>query len=87
VHRGTSARLTIDIDLATEPNRAQLRPTQASADMIGGDVTGSAGDRDTHPAPSVGWGQRSIPTASRHARPPTALIDQEALSNDLPLSV
>ncbi len=53
VRRGTSVRLTIDIDLANGPNWAQFQPSLARVDVIAGDVTGPAGDRDTFTAPAT----------------------------------
>jgi hypothetical protein len=53
VRRGTPTRLTIDIDLANGPNWAQFQPTLARVDVIVGEVTGPAGDRDTFSAPTA----------------------------------
>jgi PHP domain len=53
VRRGTPVRLTIDIDLANGPNGAQFPPTLARVDVIVGEVTGPAGDRDTFAAPTA----------------------------------
>jgi hypothetical protein len=51
VRRGTPADLVITIDLADGPNWAQFVPALARVDVIQGDVTGPAADRDTITAP------------------------------------
>ncbi|RSM91516.1 histidinol-phosphatase [Kibdelosporangium aridum] len=48
---GTQVELVITIDLATQPNWAQFVPRLARVDVIQGDVTGPAADRDTFTAP------------------------------------
>ncbi|MGH3767840.1 MAG: PHP domain-containing protein [Pseudonocardiaceae bacterium] len=53
VRRGAPVRLSIDIDLANGPNWGQFQPTLARVDVIAGDVTGPAGDRDTFAAPTA----------------------------------
>ncbi|MDT7712386.1 MAG: hypothetical protein QOG46_1075 [Pseudonocardiales bacterium] len=53
VRRGTPTRLTIDIDLANGPNWAQFQPTLARVDVIVGQVTGPASDRNTFSAPTA----------------------------------
>lgn len=53
VRRGGSAMLTIDVALANGPNWAQFGPTLARIDVIRGDVTGPAADRDTFTAPTA----------------------------------
>jgi hypothetical protein len=47
VRQGTTVELVIDIDLANGPNWAQFVPTLARVDVIQGDVTGAASDRDS----------------------------------------
>lgn len=53
VRRGTPVELTIDITLANAPNWAQFVPTLARVDVIAGDVTGPAADRDTFSTPAT----------------------------------
>jgi hypothetical protein len=53
VRRGTAVDLVISIDLANGPNWAQFVPTLARLDVIQGDVTGPAADRDTFVAPDT----------------------------------
>jgi hypothetical protein len=45
--------LVIEIALATEPNWAQFVPALARIDVIQGDVTGTAADKDAFVAPST----------------------------------
>ncbi|MFC0106031.1 PHP domain-containing protein [Kibdelosporangium aridum] len=49
--RGTQVELVVTIDLAAQPNWAQFVPQLARVDVIQGDVTGPAADRDTFVAP------------------------------------
>jgi hypothetical protein len=49
--RGSTLELVVTIDLATQPNWAQFVPRLAKVDVIQGDVTGPAADRDTIAAP------------------------------------
>jgi hypothetical protein len=53
VRRGTPVELTVIIDLANGPNWAQFAPELARVDVIQGDVTGTAADRDTFTAPNT----------------------------------
>jgi hypothetical protein len=53
VGRRASVMLTIDIELADLPNWAQFQPTLARIDVIRGDITGPAADRDTFTAPTA----------------------------------
>lgn len=53
VRRGAPVQLSIDIDLANGPNWAQFQPTLARVDVIAGDVTGPAGNRDSFTAPTA----------------------------------
>lgn len=53
VRRGTKVELVIDIDLAHMPNWAQFVPTLARVDVIAGDVTGPASDRDVFTTPAT----------------------------------
>ncbi|MBI0381970.1 histidinol-phosphatase, partial [Streptomyces albiflaviniger] len=51
VSRGTRVRLDVDIALANGPNWAGFVPKLARVDVIQGEVTGAADDRDTFAAP------------------------------------
>ncbi|GAA1983032.1 histidinol-phosphatase [Catenulispora subtropica] len=51
--RGDRVQLTMVIDLAAGPNWAQFVPQLARVDVIQGDVTGPAGDRDAFKAPNT----------------------------------
>ncbi|MGW4080194.1 PHP domain-containing protein [Streptomyces asiaticus] len=51
VERGTRVRLDVDIALANGPNWAGFVPKLARVDVIQGEVTGVADDRDTFAAP------------------------------------
>jgi hypothetical protein len=53
VARGTDVTLTIEIALADGPNWAQFVPELARVDVIRGDVTGEAADRDAFTAPTA----------------------------------
>ncbi|GAA0960831.1 PHP domain-containing protein [Virgisporangium aurantiacum] len=53
VRRGSSVELTIDIDLATTPNWAQILPVLTRVDVIAGAVTGPAADKDVFTAPGT----------------------------------
>jgi hypothetical protein len=53
VKKGTSVRLTVDIALADGPNWAGFVPKLARVDVIQGDVTGEAADKDTFTAPTA----------------------------------
>jgi len=53
VRKGQKVELVIDIDLAGGPNWSQFQPTLARVDVIQGDVTGPAADRDTFTAPNT----------------------------------
>jgi hypothetical protein len=53
VRRGAEVDLVISIDLANGPNWAQFVPTLARVDVIAGDVTGKAADRDGFVAPTA----------------------------------
>ncbi|WP_049570212.1 histidinol-phosphatase [Nonomuraea sp. SBT364] len=46
VRRGSAVELVIEITLATQPNWAQFVPRLARVDVIQGDVTGPAADKD-----------------------------------------
>jgi hypothetical protein len=52
-HRGSVVDLEIVIDLANTPNWAQFVPTLARVDLIAGEVTGPAADRDVFTAPKT----------------------------------
>jgi hypothetical protein len=51
--RGSAVSLEINIDLATTPNWAQFIPKLARVDLIVGDVTGPAADKDIFNAPKT----------------------------------
>jgi hypothetical protein len=51
VRRGTPVELTIEIDLADQPNWAEFVPTLARVDLIAGAVTGPVSDPDAFTAP------------------------------------
>jgi hypothetical protein len=53
VTRGTEVTLSIGIALADRPNWAQFLPKLARVDVIQGEVTGEAADRDTFTAPTA----------------------------------
>ena len=53
VRRGAEVDLVISIDLANGPNWAQFVPQLARVDVITGDVTGPATDRDGFAAPTA----------------------------------
>jgi hypothetical protein len=53
VKRGAAIELAVTIDLAHQPNWAQFVPRLARVDVIRGDVTGKAADRDTFSAPTA----------------------------------
>jgi hypothetical protein len=53
VRRGRQVDLVIDIALAGGPNWAQFVPALARVDVIQGDVTGAASDRDTFTTPNT----------------------------------
>ncbi|MEV0170226.1 PHP domain-containing protein [Streptomyces sp. NPDC050803] len=53
VHKGTNVTLTVDIALAGGPNWAGFLPKLARVDVIQGDVTGAAADKDTFAAPTA----------------------------------
>jgi hypothetical protein len=53
VRRGSQVDLVVDIALAGGPNWAQFVPTLARVDVIQGDVTGPASDKDTLAAPAT----------------------------------
>jgi hypothetical protein len=53
VRRGTRVELTISIDLANTPNWAQFVPALSRVDVIAGDVTGPAADRDVFTTPAT----------------------------------
>jgi len=53
VRRGTEVDLVISVDLANGPNWAQFVPLLARVDVIAGDVTGPAADRDGFAAPTA----------------------------------
>jgi hypothetical protein len=53
VRRGAAVDLVITIDLANGPNWSQFVPALARVDVIQGDVTGPAADRDTLVAPNT----------------------------------
>ncbi|GGS52924.1 PHP domain-containing protein [Streptomyces griseoviridis] len=53
VKKGTRVTLGVDVALAGGPNWAGFQPTLARVDVIQGDVTGEAEDRDTFTAPSA----------------------------------
>jgi hypothetical protein len=51
VRRGATVEVSIKVTMAGTPNFAQFVPTLARVDMITGDVTGAAPDRDTFATP------------------------------------
>ncbi|MFD5625147.1 PHP domain-containing protein [Streptomyces sp. NPDC127072] len=53
VKKGTKVTLTVDIALADGPNWAGFVPKLARVDVIQGDVTGPAADKDTLSAPTA----------------------------------
>ncbi|MFJ4845041.1 MULTISPECIES: PHP domain-containing protein [unclassified Streptomyces] len=53
IRRGDKVDLILEIDLANGPNWAQFVPTLARVDVIQGDVTGRASDKDTFAAPTA----------------------------------
>jgi hypothetical protein len=53
VRRGTKVELVIEIELPGGPNWAQFTPSLARVDVIQGDVTGKASDKDTFVAPKT----------------------------------
>ena len=53
VKKGTRVSLTVDVALAGGPNWAGFVPTLARVDVIQGDVTGEARDKDTFTAPTA----------------------------------
>lgn len=53
VRKGTRVTLTVDLGLAGGPNWAGFLPKLARVDVIQGDVTGAAADRDTLTAPTA----------------------------------
>ncbi|MFC9846658.1 PHP domain-containing protein [Streptomyces sp. NPDC060223] len=53
VKKGTKVTLTVDIALADTPNWAGFVPKLARVDVIQGDVTGPATDKDTFSAPTA----------------------------------
>jgi hypothetical protein len=53
VKKGTRVTLTVDVALAGGPNWAGFVPTLARVDVIQGDVTGEARDKDTFTAPTA----------------------------------
>ncbi|MEV5341993.1 PHP domain-containing protein [Streptomyces sp. NPDC052676] len=53
VRKGTRVTLTVDVALAGGPNWAGFVPTLARVDVIQGDVTGEARDKDTFTAPTA----------------------------------
>ncbi|MEV5319449.1 PHP domain-containing protein [Streptomyces sp. NPDC052687] len=53
VKKGTRVTLTADVALAGGPNWAGFVPTLARVDVIQGDVTGEARDKDTFTAPTA----------------------------------
>ncbi|MFV0132971.1 PHP domain-containing protein [Streptomyces sp. HMX87] len=53
VRKGTEVTLSVDVALAGGPNWAGFRPTLARVDVIQGDVTGEAADKDTFTAPTA----------------------------------
>ncbi|TDD10000.1 histidinol-phosphatase [Nonomuraea diastatica] len=53
VRRGDRVELTMEITLAGRPNWAQFVPTLARVDVIQGDVTGPASDKDAFTTPNT----------------------------------
>ncbi|MCO5997325.1 PHP domain-containing protein [Actinoallomurus rhizosphaericola] len=53
IRNGSRVELTVTVDLAGHPNWAQFTPTLARVDVIQGDVTGPASDRDAFVAPNT----------------------------------
>ncbi|MGP3984542.1 PHP domain-containing protein [Streptomyces sp. KR80] len=53
VRKGTKVTLTVDVALAGGPNWAGFIPQLARIDIIQGDVTGTAADKDTFTAPTA----------------------------------
>ncbi|MGW0846710.1 PHP domain-containing protein [Streptomyces sp. NPDC002787] len=53
VRKGTKVTLTVDVALAGGPNWAGFVPKLARVDVIRGDVTGPAADKDTFTAPTA----------------------------------
>ncbi|HVD27277.1 MAG TPA: heavy metal-binding domain-containing protein [Mycobacteriales bacterium] len=51
VRRGATVEVSIKVTMAGTPNFAQFVPTLARVDMVTGDVTGAAPDRDTFTTP------------------------------------
>jgi hypothetical protein len=53
VRRGAKVELVLRIALASQPNWAQFQPALARVDVIAGDVTGPAADKDTFTTPKT----------------------------------
>ncbi|MCO5967436.1 PHP domain-containing protein [Actinoallomurus soli] len=53
IRNGSRVELTVTVDLAGHPNWAQFTPALARVDVIQGDVTGPASDRDAFVAPNT----------------------------------
>ncbi|MEV8593099.1 PHP domain-containing protein [Streptomyces sp. NPDC052012] len=53
VKKGTRVQLAVDVALAGGPNWAGFQPTLARVDVVQGDVTGEAKDKDTFTAPTA----------------------------------
>ncbi|GAA4047587.1 PHP domain-containing protein [Nonomuraea soli] len=53
VRKGRRVELVVEVDLATRPNWAQFVPKLARVDVIQGDVTGPAADRDVFTTPTT----------------------------------
>lgn len=53
VRRGDQVELAIEITLANQPNWAQFVPTLARVDVIQGDMTGPAADKDAFTTPAT----------------------------------
>ncbi|MFJ7077293.1 PHP domain-containing protein [Streptomyces sp. NPDC098781] len=53
VRKGTDVKLTVDVAMAGGPNWAGFVPKLARVDVIQGDVTGPAKDKDTFTAPTA----------------------------------
>ncbi|MGP3970794.1 PHP domain-containing protein [Streptomyces sp. 6N223] len=83
VRRGTRVELALDIALANGPNWAGFVPTLARVDVIQGEVTGEAADRDTFHAP----GTRVVKSFEVNAATGTASLVYQLGRVDRPLYV
>ncbi|WP_459798859.1 PHP domain-containing protein [Herbidospora sp. RD11066] len=53
IRKGTRVELAIEVDLASNPNWAQFVPVLSRVDVIQGDITGPAADRDVFTTPNT----------------------------------